>query len=602
MITIFLEDRHNSILTGIPNGNERSFFMVNKKSKNIIFIFIILILITSTSLFIFRDTIFQDKNKDDLEVYNLKKLCKVWGYVKYTHPAFLSGEKDWDEELLNLIPIIEEAKNEKEVNNILYDWFIDLGEIDYGNYQGKFPGWELAKEEDKIVQADISWIKDKSYLGDSLSEALLEIKEIPAELNRSKAPIYFTYSGAPTFTNEKIYKDMDYSDSRYRLLSLFRFWNAMEYYYPYLDILDDDWDLILEEYIEIMLSGTDKHSYNQTLASLSAKLHDGHTFFSGTQLEDALEFYNIEFGKYIAPVYLTKAEGKYVVERIEDEYKDTCPLLAGDIPVEIDGKEIEDAIEDIKKYISIPNNEKILNPMGRMILTSHEKIMNITVLRDNDKIECEFEGKPFKLYSYNNAEEEDYKILENNIGLINPSKLKPNEVDMIMKDFKNTDGIIIDLRQYPTSDFAFLQEYLFDKRIPYVSFSIPSRVVPGVFIKMEQFTEFSTELIYENPIVILMDETTQSAGETSVLSLREAFNVTVMGENSIGANGDVSYIQLPCGNIISFSSFGVYTPEGKQTQRIGLSPDIYIEKTIEGVREGRDEYMEEAIKYILENK
>ncbi|WMM26520.1 S41 family peptidase [Tissierella sp. MB52-C2] len=574
--------------------------MINKKSKNIIFIYIILILIIITSLLIFRDTIFQDKNKDDLKVYNLKKLCKVWGYVKYTHPAFLLGEKDWDEELLNLIPIIEESKNEKEVNNILYDWFIGLGEIDYGNYQGKFIEWEIAKEEDKIVQVDTNWIKGKSYLGDSLSEVLLEIREIP-ELDRSKAPVLFEKGLSTFFENEKIYKDMDYSDSRYRLLSLFRFWNAIEYYYPYLDILDDDWNLILEEYIEIMLSGIDKHSYNRTLASLSTKLHDGHTFFSGTQLEDAFEFYEIEFGKYIAPVYLTKAEGKYVVERIDNEYKDTCPLLAGDIPIEINGKKIEDVIEDLKKYISIPNNEKILNPMGSMILISHEKIMNITVLRDNDKIEYELKGMPFNLYNYNNIEE-DYKILESNIGLINPSKLKFDEVDMIMKDFKNTDGIIIDLRQYPKSSFGFLQEYLFDKRIPYASFSIPSRAVPGVFINTERFAEFSTELIYENPIVILMDETTQSAGETSVLSLREASNVTVMGENSIGANGDVSFIQLPCGNAISFSAIGVYTAEGKQTQRIGLSPEIHIEKTIEGVREGRDEYIEEAIKYILENK
>ena len=38
------------------------------------------------------------------EVQNLEKLCKVWGYVKYTHPVFLTGEKDWDAELITLIP------------------------------------------------------------------------------------------------------------------------------------------------------------------------------------------------------------------------------------------------------------------------------------------------------------------------------------------------------------------------------------------------------------------------------------------------------------------------------------------------------------------
>ena len=50
-----------------------------------------------------------DEKSTDLkysqEVQNLEKLCKVWGYTKYHHPAFLFGEKDWDEELLNLIPV-----------------------------------------------------------------------------------------------------------------------------------------------------------------------------------------------------------------------------------------------------------------------------------------------------------------------------------------------------------------------------------------------------------------------------------------------------------------------------------------------------------------
>ena len=31
------------------------------------------------------------------EAENLEKLCKVWGYAKYTHPVFLKGEKNWDE-------------------------------------------------------------------------------------------------------------------------------------------------------------------------------------------------------------------------------------------------------------------------------------------------------------------------------------------------------------------------------------------------------------------------------------------------------------------------------------------------------------------------
>ena len=64
----------------------------------------------------------------DQQYRNLEKLCLVWGYTKYRHPVFLSGQKDWDEELLNLIDPVSEASNDDEVNKILYEWFEGLGD------------------------------------------------------------------------------------------------------------------------------------------------------------------------------------------------------------------------------------------------------------------------------------------------------------------------------------------------------------------------------------------------------------------------------------------------------------------------------------------
>ena len=66
----------------------------------------------------------------DIQVANLQKLCKVWGFTKYTHLVFLTGERCWDEELFYLIPIIQFADPE-DVNDILYNWFISLGDDGY---------------------------------------------------------------------------------------------------------------------------------------------------------------------------------------------------------------------------------------------------------------------------------------------------------------------------------------------------------------------------------------------------------------------------------------------------------------------------------------
>lgn len=43
---------------------------------------------------------------------------------------------------------------------------------------------------------------------------------------------------------------------------------------------------------------------------------------------------------------------------------------------------------------------------------------------------------------------------------------------------------------------------------------------------------------------------------------------------------------------------GVYYPDGRPTQRIGILPDIEVRPTIAGIREGRDELIEAALRVI----
>ena len=97
-----------------------------------------------------------------------------------------------------------------------------------------------------------------------------------------------------------------------------------------------------------------------------------------------------------------------------------------------------------------------------------------------------------------------------------------------------------------------------------------------------------------------MNEESVSASEFHVMILRGGENVTVMGSNSHGTDGNTVFLPLPNKNVIRFTGLGVYIPEMGQTQRIGLSPDIEVYPTIEGIKEGRDELMEAAVAYIQE--
>ncbi len=527
---------------------------------------------------------------DQVAPADLAKICKVWGYVKYTHPVFLSGEKDWDQELLYLLTDLC-AKPDK-INSILYDWYISLGDL---NYQAgrSASRWALASEEQKLILADNSWISNPDYLGDNLSAALMEIKALP-NINRAEAPISFD-GELPCFTNENNYPLMDYKNNQYRLLGLFRLWNVMEYYYPYVDLSDNNWHDVLLTYIPIMLEGNDKWSYEETLIKMTAELKDSHIRFTDPYL-----YWHL-FGEYQLPIAIVQAEGKIVVQNV---FNDTCKLQAGDILISIEGEAVEDRISKLKEYISLSSDEKIIQRLSRYILSSAKSEVEVTVLRQSKQLT--FKEQTYKHLKYEDAIDA-YKILDHNIGLINVSKLSSDQIDSTMEQLDSTDGLIIDLRQYPKAgDFIYrMSGYILEK--PTIAMmGYPSQAVPGVFLKQNADAYYGGQpnmqkYRYKNPVVILVDETSISSSEYAALILGESNNVTIIGENTVGAIGNVVNILLPGGKELMYTALAVYSPSGDPVQGVGITPDIIVKYSIADIIDGRDPFIERAIEYISEN-
>lgn len=634
---------------------------------------------------------------ESMPVENLAKLAKVWGFAKYTHPVFLSGKLCWDEELLNLIPIIYSADAD-DVNDILYSWFAGLGDDGFDGQQfvaavtsdyviakvqlnmpsGFFHTFMHLANEGQLLEAywhlllglyfldnivilhiqideaglpyfeayieamadehvfifdfdievnidaavdiradngtyyrqmaDLSWINE-SYLGLPLYERLSRFHAIPS-INRENAPVYFDNLNNSVFTNQQFHEHMDFSDMRYRLLGLFRLWNAMEYYFPYRDILDRCWHELLAEHIVVMLEGSDRLSYELALASLSMHLHDAHIAFANSTITGVADFYQDRFGSYFVPIWLTEAEGYLLV--LESATALNGELLPGDIIKSINGAGINDVTADMLQFLSFPNEEKALAYFAFYWgLYSHYEIADIEVLRGDTTLSLQIETIDENIIFQRNPLPSSV-LLESNIGLINPRYLsQDNEAHDIMRNFYDTDGLIIDLRQYPWHHVNWsLAALILTENEPFALISSPSISVPGKFadnLTLEYTGDFVfgfgelAEYSYNRPVVLLMNEQSLSASEWFVMSLRTGANVTVIGSNSIGANGNVTILPLPGNIVMTFTGLGIYTPEGGQTQRIGLSPDIRVDRTIQGITEGRDELMEAAVAFILES-
>jgi C-terminal processing protease CtpA/Prc len=75
-----------------------------------------------------------------------------------------------------------------------------------------------------------------------------------------------------------------------------------------------------------------------------------------------------------------------------------------------------------------------------------------------------------------------------------------------------------------------------------------------------------------------------------------------MGSQTAGADGNISFVPFPGGFSSPFSGIGVFYPDGKETQGVGIIPDIIILPTQKGITEGKDEVLEKAIEYIRKMK
>lgn len=149
-----------------------------------------------------------------------------------------------------------------------------------------------------------------------------------------------------------------------------------------------------------------------------------------------------------------------------------------------------------------------------------------------------------------------------------------------------------------------LGDCLLPKSTEFSKFTKGSTEEPGLFSFLDYINEIGTtnSSYYKGKVVIIINELTQSQSEFTTMAFRKSPNVTVIGSNSAGADGNVCHFYLP-GNIYTrITCLGVYYPDGTETQRIGIVPDIEVKPTIEGIKAGRDELLEKAIEIINEDE
>jgi len=530
------------------------------------------------------------QNYTPAKLDQLADFARIWGFLKYYHPSVTSGKLNWDSTLVSMVPRIINATPQDAYK--LEETMIDsMGTVQTcaGCLMDTFAKIKPATEYGGLFTAN--------HLPPSLTQKLIFIRDNYDGRNDSYY-MGLTLNGGAEIHNEYPYSNTTYPPAIVRLIALFRYWNVMEYFYPYRDLISQEWDSALPELIPVFIHAADKNEYVLACLKMIAHLHDSHAGLAGSNL-DTLK------GVYMTPVQAKFVENKLVV--IHYFGADSTTIKTGDVIQQIDGVPVDSLL---KKYLPLTTGSNIevqLRDLPRpygWLLRSNTQTATLTIEHDGTTRQISVQRLPVaetqRYFPFSDIPKEPaFKLIDQNIGYIVPDKLKDNDIDTIRERFKDTRGIIIDLRCYPSSFMPFTYGSWFKSTTsPFAYFTRNSTRTPGVFVPAGPVKNGGGSHTYKGKLILIVNSISQSNAEYTTMSLRSTPGALVVGSMTAGADGNVSQIFLPGGIASAFSGLGVYYPDWSQTQRVGVRIDIPVHQTIKGIREGRDEYLEAALKLL----
>jgi C-terminal processing protease CtpA/Prc len=526
------------------------------------------------------------------QIENLATLGKVWGFLKYHHPVITGGARHWDYDLFRILPEILKAPDRATANAAIAKWIPAVPDTPATN--PALPAAEVLQ-----LKPDVDWIRSEAALGPDLSRALQSAYRHRGAKQFFVGQIPNVHN--PIFDIEPAYGAVALPDAGFQLLGVFRYWNIIRYWFPNRDIIGEDWDKVLPEFIPKIALAKTADDYKRQFLTLIARVHDTHAnLWSSLNVRPPV-------GRCLVPVIVRFVDGRAVVAgHFNEAAAASVPLKRGDILDALDGVPVADLIQQWRPYYADSNDAAMLRDMSRTLTVGPCGDLKIHVRRGAESLDvtaARVSGTPPPRdgISTHDIAGDAFRLLSEDVAYVKISALKSDDAAKYIDTAAKTKGLIIDIRNYP-SDFPIfrLGGLLVDKETPFARFTRGDVANPGAFL----FDGTPTALQplkphYSGKVVVLVDEVSQSSAEYHAMAFRSAPGAIVIGSQTAGADGNVSNIPLPGGLRTMISGIGVFYPDKRPTQRVGIVPDREVKPTIAGLRDGRDELLEAAIREIL---
>lgn len=528
--------------------------------------------------------------QNDPDYYDrLYYTCKTWGFVKYFHSELALCNLNWDSVLIAKLPEIEAVESNAEFNDILLDLVTSPGET-------ALPTTTLPVVPDSLrYNLDVGWFGDE-ILSDMV---VTELDTIFARFRPRPHCLVGQafYNGNPTFNNDDMYYSSagNYPDMELRLLALFRYWNIINYFFPYKNIMDQDWDETLSEVMPLVIEAEDASAYNLAMLVLTKRINDSHAGTWGGVM-------NTIFGTYYPRFMFIYTEEETVILKVDNSVTEVKP---GDIIRAIDGHEISYLRDSLAAYAHGSNDMSVIYYVNNYLLRGPSGSFDITIENENGLQDFTL-SRNWNATNFNNFMANTGPVWYDTLvdgscqfGYVDMSRLTTGQVAGMMEDLWDTDAIVFDIRSYPQGTLWTLVHYLFPEPIHIANFTVPDKNYPGVLYWVEETIGTSSDEAYEGQLAILFDVRSISQSEYTIMGLEQHPGSIKIGSTTRAADGNVSLIYLP-GNLSTYmTGLGTFYPDNTPTQRVGIIPDIELWPTIEGIGQEKDEVLEYALNCLL---
>ncbi len=500
--------------------------------------------------------IYPSKNK----TFNINKftttgkyyyLCKVWGVLNY-HP--LPENENIDLSNLQNLAGLDNKNFRQYLTNLLKPVVV--------SYNAK---QLLEKSTDSLNNVytllNNNWLNDTIYLNEEITTKLkylvlgIDGREImPDVLNQSKEGVIQYNIPHDDFKEE-------FPNTNLRLLGLFHYWNLINYFYPYKNLIDKSWDEVLYFSINDFLFAKSQIDYDRAVLKIIANLNDGNSKIKEANLLTRV------YGNFVPNFRMKKVGNSYFISAIRSFDLDNYGLKIGDKVLAINGISVCDLDDAIAPYVAGGNANSKQREINKLILVSKYEYNDLKIERNKTVFTKHVQYYDYGILAeFGRIQEKEW---ENKLSVVwypdkvtylNMNHLFDDNFLLNMHEVMKSNSLIIDFRGFHNAVVeSKMLNYIVETENGSVNSIYPDVYNPGVL----RYTKDKVhELVidgkkYEHQIIIIVDETTQGLGEYIVKTLQFNNNVKVIGSTTAGTDGKVSFFVFP-GNIgVEFNSTGV---------------------------------------------